>query len=107
MTQRQNKLEVIYSYMELMETELKLRFGGDPTSKDILRHLIERGMINPKRLRNYMIIADFDNRLKFNKGNSTHTFMDLSIKYNISESQTQNVVYKERKKAVAAQNISY
>ena len=54
-----------------------------------------------------MIIADFDRRLVYNKGNRTHTFMDLSYKYSISESQAQNIVYKYRKKARACENITY
>jgi len=107
MTKKQNKVDVVYDYIELLEAEITMRFGGEATSKDVLRHLVERGMVHPKRLRNYMIIADFDKRLVFNKGNRTHTFMDLSIKYHISESQAQNVVYKERKKSIAAENISY
>ena len=45
-----------------------------------------------------MIIADFDRMLVGNEGSRTNTWMDLSIKYNISESQAQNIVYKERKK---------
>ena len=45
--------------------------------------------------------------LVFNKGNRTHTFMDLSHKYKISESQAQNIVYKYRKKSRASENISY
>ena len=107
MAKKKNKVDVVYDYIELLSVEINSRFGEDPTTKDILRHLVERGMIHPKRLRNYMIIVDFDDRLVFNKGNRTHTFMDLSIKYHISESQAQNVFYKERKKAIAAENISY
>ena len=107
MGKTKNKVDVVYDYIELLGVEIKNRFGEDPTPKDILRHLVERGMVQPKRLRNYMIIVDFDKRLVYNKGNRTHTFMDLSIKYHISESQAQNVVYKERKKSVPAENISY
>lgn len=107
MTKKQNKVDVVYDYIELLGAEITMRFGSEATPKDILRHLVERGIVHPKRLRNYMIIADFDKRLVFNKGNRTHTFMDLAIKYHISESQAQNVVYKERKKSVAAENISY
>ena len=54
-----------------------------------------------------MIIADFDKMLVTNKGSRTHTWMDLSIKYNISESQAQNIVYKDRKKSSASSNITY
>ena len=53
-----------------------------------------------------MIIADFDRMLVGNEGSRTHTWMDLSIKYNISESQAQNIVYKERKKSIASNNIT-
>jgi len=107
MSKRQNKVDVVYDYLELLNVELTKRFGETATYKDILRHLVERGMVEPKRLRNYVLIADFDRRLVHNKNNRTHTFMDLSYKYNISESQAQNIVYKYRKKAKASENISY
>ena len=73
----------------------------------MIRHLVEKGIIDPKRVRNYMIIADFDRMLVGNKGSRTYTWMDLSIKYKISESQAQNIVYKERKKAIPSNNITY
>jgi len=107
MAKRQNSPQVVYEYIELLSVELKNRFGESPTEKDILRHLIERGVVNPKRLRNYMIIVDFDKGLVSNEGNRTHTFMDLSIKYDITERQAQSVVYKERRKSVLVENISY
>lgn len=107
MSKRQNKVDVVYDYLELLDVEITKRFGETATQKDILRHLVERGMVEPKRLRNYMLIADFDRRLVHNKGNRTHTFMDLSYKYDISESQAQNIVYKYRKKSKASENITY
>tara|TARA_R100001463_G_scaffold9308_8_gene27884 strand:- start:46 stop:366 length:321 start_codon:yes stop_codon:yes gene_type:complete len=106
MASRQNKADIIYNYIDIAEKEISKRWH-DPTTKDILRHLIERGIVEPKRLRNYMIIHDFDCMLKFNDGNRTYTFMDLSIKYNISERQAQSIVYKERKKQYPSQNITY
>ena len=106
MAKRQNDIEVVEEYLEILNKEVSLRFG-DPTSKDTIRHLIERGIITPKVLRNYMIIYDFDTMLKFNEGNRTHTFMDLFIKYHISERQAQTIVYKERKKLDASSNITY
>ncbi len=104
---RQNKVDVVYDYIEIVGVELKKKFGDSPTCKDMIRHLVERGMIEPKRVRNYMIIADFDRMLVGNEGSRTHTFMDLSIKYEISESQAQNIVYKERKKSTIMNNISF
>ena len=104
---RQNKIDVVYDYIEIVGVELEKKFGDSPTCKDMIRHLVERGMIEPKRVRNYMIIADFDRMLVGNEGSRTHTFMDLSIKYEISESQAQNIVYKERKKSTIMNNISF
>ena len=49
-------------------------------------------------MRNYLIIYDFDKILKENKGHVTHTFMDLSIKYHLSDRQIQGIVYKFRPK---------
>ena len=96
--QRQNKVDVVFDFIEILGTELEKRFGDSPTCKDMVRHLVEKGIVEPKRLRNYMVIVDFDR---------THTWMDLSIKYDISESQSQNIVYKERKKAAPHNNVTY
>ena len=74
---RQNKSDVVYQYIQVAEKEISKRWH-EPTVVDILRHLTERGVVDPKRLRNYMIIYDFDTLLKFNDGSRTHTFMDLS-----------------------------
>ena len=104
---RQNKVDVVFDFIEIAGSELEKRFGESPTSRDIVRHLTERGLIEPKRIRNYMIIADFDRMLAGNEGSRTHTWMDLSIKYDISESQAQNIVYKERKKSTPSSNITY
>ena len=49
MAQRENKSEVITEYIDLLYLELKTRFGEEPQIKDMLAHLIERGMIEPKR----------------------------------------------------------
>ena len=101
-----NKPQIIYEYIEVLAVELNKRFGDQANTKDILGHLVERGMVEKKRLRNYMIIHDFDNLLVSNKGNRTATFMDLSIKYDICESKVQNVVYKDRKKSKLSENVS-
>ncbi len=106
MASRQNKVNIVYDYIDIAEKEIVKRWN-EPTTKDILRHLIEKGIVEPKRLRNYMIIYDFDCMLSANEGNRTYTFMDLSIKYDISERQAQSIVYKERKKQSASENITY
>ena len=106
MSKRKNKGLVVIEYLDVLEKELKKRFGDEPTTKDIIRHLVEKGMIEPKRLRNYMIIYDFDKLLVGNEGSRTHTFMDLSIKYDITERQAQTIVYKDRKKSMWTYNIA-
>ena len=103
--QKQNKVDVVKDFIETAGIGLEKRFGLHPTCKDVVRHFVERGIIEPKRLRNFMIIVDFDRMLVTNKGSRTHTWMDLSIKYNISESQAQNIVYKERQKSTISYNI--
>jgi len=104
--QKQNKVDVVKDFIEIAGNALEKRFGLQPTCKDVVRHFVERGIIDPKRLRNFMIIVDFDRMLVTNKGSRTHTWMDLSIKYDISESQAQNIVYKERKKSEMSSNIT-
>jgi len=105
--EKRNKVDVVKDFIDICGLELERRFGLSPTCKDIIRHLVEKGIIDPKRLRNYMVIVDFDRMLVTNKGSRTHTWMDLSIKYNISESQAQNIVYKERKKSIPSNNITH
>ena len=107
MAQRENKSEIITEYIDLLYLELKVRFGEEPQIKDMLSHLIERGMVEPKRLRNYMVIKDFDNLLVTNDGNRTHSFIDLSIKYDITERTAQNIVYKERDKSKIIKNVRW
>ena len=94
--QKQNNIDVVFDFIEVLGNELEKKIGDHPTSKDMVRHLIERG-----------VIVDFDRMLVTNKGSRTHTWMDLSIKYDISESQAQNIVYKERKKSIPSSNITY
>jgi len=105
MAQRENKADIITEYIDLLYSELKIRFGDEPQIKDMLSHLIERGMIEPKRLRNYMVIKDYDELLVTNDGNRTNSFIDLSIKYDITERTAQNIVYKERGKSVLKRNV--
>jgi|TARA_R110002020_G_scaffold440270_1_gene650880 hypothetical protein len=107
MAERQNKIEIVYEYLDLIEKEVIIRIPDSPTIKDTILHLLERGLIPPKKVRNYMIIHDFDKFLVSNEGNRTHTFMDISIKYEITERQAQTIVYKDRSKHMPTYNVSY
>ena len=107
MAERQNSMEVVYEYLDVMEKEVTLRIPDSPTIKDTILHLLERGLIPPKKVRNYMILHDFDKLLVSNEGNRTHKFMDISIKYNLTERQAQTIVYKDRTKHLPKYNVSY
>ena len=100
-----NKIKHIIDFIEIMWNELTQRFGEDATPKDVVYHLVEKGLCEPTRVRNYLIIYDFDKILKQNKGHVTHTFMDLSIKYELSDRQIQGIVYKYRPKFTKNETI--
>ena len=100
-----NKITFIIDFIEIMWNEVQTRFGEFATPKDVVYHLVENGLCEPTRVRNYLIIYDFDKILKENKGHVTHTFMDLSIKYELSDRQIQGIVYKYRPKFTRNQTI--
>ena len=52
-----------------------------------------------------MIIRDFDKMLKGNEGKYILTYMDISIKYDVSERTIQNIMYKHKKKFKKDYNI--
>tara|TARA_R110002110_G_scaffold400053_1_gene616200 strand:+ start:409 stop:768 length:360 start_codon:yes stop_codon:yes gene_type:complete len=85
-------------FIEIIWVEVQTRFGENASTKDVVYHLTEKGLCEPTRIRNYLIIYDFDILLKVNKGHITHTFMDLAIKYGMSDRQIQSIVYKYRSK---------
>lgn len=93
-----NDIKQIKRFIELVAGELQMRFGEEPTIKDCLYHLSERGIIKPILLRNYLILSDFYVQLKVNKGHITNTFYDIAIEYDMSERQIQTIVYDYQKK---------
>ena len=102
-----NHIIHINEFIELVWVEIQTRFGEYASPQDVAFHMVERGLCEPTRVRNYMIIKDFDKLLVENKGHCTHTFMDLSIKYNLSDRQVQGIVYKYRVKFNQRHNIEY
>ena len=104
---RQNKKEIVLEFVDKIYEELKLKYSEDAGIKNVLYHLAENGLIDPKQLRDYMVISDYGKIIEENAGHKTFTFMDLSIKYDISERQAQSIVYKERIKERANYNITY
>ena len=100
-----NRREVVFEFRDMLYEKLKCRFGEEFQLKDVIYHFSSIGIIPPKVLRNYMIINDFDKFLITNKGHVGNTFIDLSVKYNLSEKQAKNIVYKQRDKFKYESNI--
>lgn len=105
MAKRQNKLEIVEEFIDIAYEQIKARYSEDAGIKNVLMFLIERGLVDPVSLRDFMVLNDFHKILKDNEGHITYTFMDLSIKYDISDRTAQNIVYKKRKKFRAKSNI--
>jgi len=100
-----NKQKVVFEFAEILYNQLEKRYGETFGLKDLIYHLSEFGVIPPKVLRNYMMIKDFDKYIVQNRGHVGNTFIDLSIKYDISEKQAKNIVYKQRDKFNPNNNI--
>tara|TARA_R100000152_G_C6778051_1_gene208396 strand:- start:1412 stop:1729 length:318 start_codon:yes stop_codon:yes gene_type:complete len=100
-----NKKELVDEFLDIMWDEAKRRWGEGFTVKDLVYHLIENGIIPPKTLRNYMMFKDFDKFIVENKGHIGNTFIDISIKHNITEKQCRNIIYKQRYKISKEYNI--
>jgi hypothetical protein len=103
---KRNNLKNVLRFCDVLTEEIHLRYGDNPTVKDILFHLSSNGTIKPVTLRNYLIIQDFYKKLKINNGHMNHTFMDISIEYNLSERQIQTIIYEYQKKLQVKNNIS-
>lgn len=65
----------------------------------VIEDLSNKGIITQSTIRNYLIRSDFDNALKGEDYELIkHIFIDLSIKYNISDRQARRIVYDYMKK---------
>jgi hypothetical protein len=102
---KKNNLKEVIRFCDLISEEVVIRFGIDPTLKDLLLHLSQHGLIKPIVIRNYLIVQDFYKQLKRNEGHMTHTFMDMSIEYDLSERQIQTIIYEYQKKFEIKNNI--
>ena len=91
-----NKRQVVFEFRDILYDNLIPRFGENFALKDVLYQLAAMGLIPPKTLRKFIIQ---------NKGHVGHTFIDISVKYDISEKQAKNIVYKQRSKFNANSNI--
>lgn len=102
---KKNNIKDVLRFAEIVSEELELKYGSYPTIKDLITHLSVKGIIRPIVIRNYMIVVDFYKQLKKNDGHMTHTFIDISIQYEMSERQIQTIIYDYQKKFQSSENI--
>ena len=100
-----NRKEIVEEFLDIVRQESILRWGEDFTVKDLVYHLIENGIIAPKSLRNYMMFRDYDKFIVENEGHVGHTFMDISVRHDLTEKQCRNIIYKQRYKTEKDYNI--
>ena len=100
-----NRKEIVEEFLDIVREESILRWGEDFTVKDLVYHLIENGIIAPKSLRNYMMFRDYDKFIVVNEGHVGHTFMDISVRHDLTEKQCRNIIYKQRYKTEKSYNI--
>jgi len=100
-----NRKKIVEEFLDIVRQESILRWGEDFTVKDLVYHLIENGIIAPKSLRNYMMFRDYDKFIVDNEGHVGHTFMDISVRHDLTEKQCRNIIYKQRYKTEKDYNI--
>lgn len=66
--------------------------------EQVVYHLVKDGLTSRERIRNYMIVADYPALLGRNKGHINDTKYQLSDKYDVSERQIHNILYKWSRK---------
>jgi hypothetical protein len=102
MAKNPNKIDIIKRFMELYMN----KFEKHPDAKRLLISMIADGITDPERLRNYMIVSDYYDRLEKNRGRSSNTVIEVAEIYNISERQIQNILYKWSGKYKEASNVA-
>lgn len=70
---------------QVVERFIKLQVEQSPESENFLRELLRRGIISYKTARDYVIVKQYDEYLKSNKGNITHCLEDLADDFGLSE----------------------
>ncbi len=102
MAKQPNKIDIIKKFIELY----LVKFEKHPDAKQLLMNMIADGITDPERLRNYMIVNDYYEKLEKNHGRSSNTVIEVAETYNISERQIQNILYKWSGKYKEASNVA-
>lgn len=82
------------------------KFKGEVDAPRLIVNLISDDITDLERIRNYIIIEDYYSLLRENNGISYLTLIQLSDKYELTERQIQNIVYKWSDKYKKSSNIN-
>jgi len=96
-----NNADVISRFADSYIEKLK----GNVDAARLVLALISDNLTDLERLRNYLIIEEYYNLLRDNNGISYLTLIQLSDKYDLTERQIQNIVYKWSDKYKKSRNI--
>jgi len=102
MAKQPNKIDIIRRFIEIYLS----KHHKQADAKQLLLNMIADGITDPERLRNYMIVNDYYEKLEKNRGRSSNTVIEVAETYNISERQIQNILYKWSGKYREASNIA-
>ena len=67
-------------------------FPSGTTPQDVIKQLVGKRVIDKLRVRNAMIIREFDQRLKRNDSSITDIYHDLEYKYNIGYDMVRKII---------------
>lgn len=101
MAKKPNNADVISRFADSYIEKLK----GNVDAARLVLALISDNLTDLERLRNYLIIEEYYNLLRDNNGISYLTLIQLSDKYDLTERQIQNIVYKWSDKYKKSRNI--
>ncbi|HXH18720.1 MAG TPA: hypothetical protein VNJ07_06515 [Chitinophagales bacterium] len=82
------------------------KFKGNVDATRLVMNLIADDLTDLERLRNYLIIEEYYELLRENNGISYLTLIQLSDKFELTERQIQNIVYKWSDKYKKSSNIA-
>ena len=102
MAKKPNDIKVIHRFAD----DYLEKFKGNVDAGRLLLNLISDDLTDLERIRNYMIIDNYYQLLHENKGISYLTLIQLSDKYDLTERQIQNIVYKWSDKYKKSRNVN-
>ena len=103
MAKKPNHSDVINRFTDCYIEKFK---GNNVDAARLVLNLISDNLTDLERLRNYLIIEEYYELLRENNGISYLTLIQLSDKYDLTERQIQNIVYKWSDKYKRSSNVA-